>query len=137
MASDLLDGFLARRYNWVSKFGAGFDLNTDGLFFFASFWCFWHQGLLTGLWFGLILLFSIPEIIAQGIFWLRKGRGIGSPGKFWNRLLGAYSYLCVLGIALRLNAVWLISIFLSLLITANGMDLYLSLTCNVSHEKKG
>jgi len=121
--SDFLDGFFARRYYWTSAFGASFDLCADGLFFLACFLRFWLTGVLPTVWFTLILLGCAPELAAQGVFLFRRRRGVGSTGRVWGKILGGYSYLCVLGIALGLFPVALVFGLVVLELWANGMDL--------------
>lgn len=97
-ATDFLDGYLARRWLGSSRAGASFDLTTDGVFFLAFVIAFWRRELWPGWLLTLILASAIPQVAAQALF-LAKGRGVGSPSRFWNRLLGGYSYFSVIGVS--------------------------------------
>jgi phosphatidylglycerophosphate synthase len=125
--SDFLDGYVARRCQSTSDFGAAFDLGADGFFFLACFVGFWRTGTLPTLWFGLILAATLPELAAQAVMFLRGTRRVGSPGRLWNRVLGGYSYACVFGIAFGLAAVPLAAAQVALELWANTMDLGLAL----------
>lgn len=61
--SDALDGFLARRFNWMSKFGAAMDPLADKLLVAAMFVVFTMQGIIP-IWVALIVLFRDFVIVA-------------------------------------------------------------------------
>jgi hypothetical protein len=124
--SDFLDGHLARRFRCQSAVGAGFDLAADGLFFLASFFAFWRDGTLPSVWFALILAASLPQLAAQGVILLRPKRRVGTLGQWWDKLLGGYSYACVIGLGLDLNATLLAAGQVALECAANGLDLWLT-----------
>jgi len=101
--TDFLDGALARSLGAQSRFGAAFDLVTDGVFFGAVFLRFWLAGMWPTWIAAAILAAVLPEAIAQ-IVLLVKGRP-GSPGRFWNRVAGGYSYACVIAVAAGWSAI--------------------------------
>ena len=45
-ATDLLDGYLARRNNWISDLGKVLDPLADKLLLIAAIVCFWSEGWL-------------------------------------------------------------------------------------------
>ena len=61
--SDAFDGFLARRFNWMSKLGATLDPLADKLLVAAMFIIFTLQGHIP-LWLALIVLIRDFTIIA-------------------------------------------------------------------------
>ena len=127
MASDFLDGFLARRCGWTTPFGAAFDLAADGALFLASFAWVWLHGELSTVWFLLVLAGAIPELAAQAILFFRKTRAVGSPARYWNRVLGGYSYFCVLALVLGVPARLVVPGQVLLELWANSLDLRLAL----------
>jgi phosphatidylglycerophosphate synthase len=96
--TDFLDGFLARRWQATTSWSPGFDLVADGVFFIEAFTRFWRDGLWPAWLAGLLLGSLVPELFAQALL-MRARRTPGSPGRLWNRVLGGYSYVCVIGIA--------------------------------------
>jgi cardiolipin synthase len=60
--SDALDGFLARRFNWMSKFGATLDPLADKFLVAAVFVVFTLQGHIP-LWVAFIVLFRDTTIV--------------------------------------------------------------------------
>lgn len=61
--SDALDGFLARRFNWMSKLGAALDPVADKLLVAVMFVVFTVQGLIP-LWVAIIVLVRDFVIVA-------------------------------------------------------------------------
>jgi phosphatidylglycerophosphate synthase len=94
-ATDILDGWLARRAGRATPFGAAFDLAADGVFFLACLVAFWRLGIWPDWLLVLILSSGVPEAAAQLVRLRREGT-FGSPGRFWNRAVGAYGYACIL-----------------------------------------
>jgi phosphatidylglycerophosphate synthase len=135
--SDYLDGVAARRFKTVSPFGAGFDLAADGVFFLASFGSAWMIGQLPGIWLLLILLGTVPEILAQAVIARRHIRRVGSPHRIWNRFLGGYSYACVVGLTLGFNPAVLAAVQVAAELWANVMDLRLALRMPADHAEPG
>ena len=125
-ASDFLDGYLARRLGAVSHFGSAFDLAADGAFFLSAFLAVWRTGDLPGLWLVLILAASLPELVAQAVLASRPRRPTGSLGRYWNKVLGGYSYVCVLAISAGFSAVPFAALQVAMELWANGMDLWVT-----------
>ena len=66
--SDALDGFLARRFNWISKFGATLDPLADKLLVTAMFVIFTFQSHIP-LWVALIVLLrDFTIVIGAGVY---------------------------------------------------------------------
>ena len=66
--SDALDGFLARRFGWMSKLGASLDPLADKFLVAAIFIVFTYQGHIP-VWLALIVLFrDFMIVIGAGVF---------------------------------------------------------------------
>jgi cardiolipin synthase (CMP-forming) len=74
-ASDFLDGWIARRQNITTKWGALIDPITDRAFVFAAVSSYvWRGELTTGQYFTLIsrdLMTAIGFLVARAVPWLR------------------------------------------------------------------
>jgi phosphatidylglycerophosphate synthase len=79
--TDLLDGFLARKLNVTTKFGAYFDAATDVVFVIAIFTFFASQGLYP-FWLPLLIAASFLQFVSSSIYAKKMydpiGRYIGS-----------------------------------------------------------
>ncbi len=71
LALDGLDGYLARKYNQTSEFGAYLDMETDS-FFVAILALWWWQNEITGWW---ILIIGFMRYIYVLIFMVVKSKG--------------------------------------------------------------
>jgi phosphatidylglycerophosphate synthase len=133
--SDFLDGLVARRFEWRTPMGGTIDLCADGLFFLCALAALWLRGLLPGVWLAVVLLGAVPELVAQGVLWV-KGTSIGTLGHPIDKLLGGYSYFFVLGVALGFNTPLLCAGQVGLEVLANGRDLREALTTGHTHERQ-
>lgn len=70
--TDLLDGYLARRNNWVSNFGKLFDPLADKLMLVAVLICFYIIGKIDLYILILVAAKELVMIIGGGIFLLKK-----------------------------------------------------------------
>ena len=78
--TDLLDGFLARRNNWISNLGKILDPFADKLFIITAFVCFYAGGWLApswgGAWMPLLVLILVvvkeAAMIIGGLLLLKK-----------------------------------------------------------------
>ena len=70
--TDLLDGYLARRNNWVSDFGKLFDPLADKLMLIAVLICFYVRGFVDLYILILVAAKELIMIIGGGIFLLKK-----------------------------------------------------------------
>lgn len=69
--TDLLDGFLARRFNWISDVGKVLDPLADKLMVLAALACFYFVGWLP-LWMVAIVFIKEGIMIIGGIFLYKK-----------------------------------------------------------------
>jgi phosphatidylglycerophosphate synthase len=124
--SDFLDGLLARRWAVASPTGAAFDLAADGLLFLAFIVAFWREGLWPAWLCVGILLSGGLQALAQFVFWERGG-SFGSPGRYWNRIVGGYSYASVTAVSAGMAPQTLGLVHLAVAWWAHSMDLRLAL----------
>ncbi len=86
--SDALDGFLARRYGWTSRFGSLFDPLADKLLLVTSFICLSITQLLP-VWLALVIfLRDLLILLGAGLF-----RMLAGPAQFAPSRLGKLSTL--------------------------------------------
>ncbi|MFZ6048671.1 CDP-alcohol phosphatidyltransferase family protein [Pseudomonas sp. CR3202] len=86
--SDALDGFLARRYGWTSRFGSLFDPLADKLLLVTSFICLSITQLLP-VWLALVIfLRDLLLLLGAGLF-----RMLAGPAQFTPSRLGKLSTL--------------------------------------------
>lgn len=97
--TDFADGFLARRWNVSTATGAALDLLADGLFFLGFVVAFWRGGVWPSWVVVAVLSSALPQLAAQALFALRRRR-VGSPRRAWNRIVGGYSYFCVITVSI-------------------------------------
>jgi phosphatidylglycerophosphate synthase len=64
-ATDFLDGYIARRLNVTSRFGAYFDATTDFIFMFGIFLLLYGLGFYP-IWLLLIITFAFIQFIITG-----------------------------------------------------------------------
>lgn len=69
--TDLLDGYLARRNNWISDIGKVLDPLADKLMVIAALSCFYSVGWLP-LWMLLVVLIKEGIMIIAGLFLFKK-----------------------------------------------------------------
>jgi phosphatidylglycerophosphate synthase len=93
MVSDFLDGYLARKINTTSRFGAYYDATTDFILTAGIFAIFYAQGYYP-LWLPLLIAVSFAQFLVTGFYTKKMYDPIG-------RYLGSALYI---GIVLTL--VW-------------------------------
>jgi cardiolipin synthase len=70
-ASDALDGWLARQFNWTSRFGAAMDPVADKLLIGTLFVVLWFQGHIPTWLVGIVIARDALILIGAGIYrWL-------------------------------------------------------------------
>ncbi|OQB21942.1 MAG: CDP-diacylglycerol--glycerol-3-phosphate 3-phosphatidyltransferase [Firmicutes bacterium ADurb.Bin182] len=69
--TDLLDGFLARRNNWVTNLGKVLDPLADKLMLLAALYCFYAEGWIS-LWLLIIVLAKETIMIIGGLLLFRR-----------------------------------------------------------------
>ena len=71
-ASDLLDGFLAKRFGWQSRLGSLLDPIADKLMLGLAMWGLWLVAMLPSWLVGLVLVRDLV-IVAGALAWWRVG----------------------------------------------------------------
>lgn len=71
MVTDVLDGYLARKFNQESRFGTWIDPITDKIFVFAALYLFYHEGKLL-IWQGVALMGRDLAVFSFGIYLVTK-----------------------------------------------------------------
>jgi phosphatidylglycerophosphate synthase len=91
---DLIDGWLARRFNQASEFGAQLDAIVDNLFSLAilGFLALAYPGLVARQWIGAVALFGAP-IAYLGVSWLMTRRLMMF--HVWSAKVGAFLLFCL------------------------------------------
>ncbi|HHX36654.1 MAG TPA: hypothetical protein GX717_01575, partial [Clostridiaceae bacterium] len=90
-ATDILDGFLARRLNQITDVGKVLDPLADKLFQATSGFLLWWTGRLP-LWVPLLLLINQLIMIAGGIFFWTEGTAVKSD--WWGKLTTVLLTVC-------------------------------------------
>jgi len=67
--TDVLDGFIARRYNMVTKFGKLFDPLADKLMILSVLWCLAYKGYIHSIIFYIVLFKELFMIIGSVILY--------------------------------------------------------------------
>jgi phosphatidylglycerophosphate synthase len=83
LATDFLDGFLARKFNASSKFGTCFDVTTDFIFVFCMFATFIPKGFCAD-WILAVIIVVFAEFMLTSLF-LKKN--YDPVGKYYGSLL--------------------------------------------------
>ena len=94
-ASDLLDGFLAKRFGWQSRLGSLLDPIADKLMLGLAMLGLWLVAMLPGWLVGLVLVRDLV-IVAGALAWWR----VGGPFDGKPTLLGKLSTLAQLALVL-------------------------------------
>ncbi len=94
-ASDLVDGFLAKRYGWQSRLGSLLDPIADKLMLGLAMLGLWLVAMLPGWLVGLVLVRDLV-IVAGALAWWR----VGGPFDGKPTLLGKLSTLVQLALVL-------------------------------------
>ncbi|WP_241243685.1 CDP-diacylglycerol--glycerol-3-phosphate 3-phosphatidyltransferase [Caldicellulosiruptor changbaiensis] len=69
--TDVLDGFIARRYNMVTEFGKLFDPLADKLMILTVLWCLAYKGYVPSIVFYIILFKELFMIVGSVILYGR------------------------------------------------------------------
>lgn len=122
-ATDFLDGYLARKYNWVSDFGALMDPLADKVFIVATFIMLADYDIIAG-WIPVVII--AREFLVTGLRLLATNKGEVISADKWGKLktflqmmvllIGGASWINLIDLA-RVKLIWNISLWGIVLIT--------------------
>lgn len=87
LATDFVDGKIARSYGWTSKFGAVFDVAADLFYIISSYIVLWELNVLP-IWFLFVIIFKFSEFAITSFFMKKYGQ---KEGVFVFDLIGRYT----------------------------------------------
>jgi cardiolipin synthase len=120
--SDVLDGFIARRFNLMSKLGAALDPFADKMMSFTVLVTFTMIGLIP-VW--ILIPMLLKEIIMIGgglILYLKHGKAV-IPSNKYGKIATFSLYAAILSIVLNLS-VTISMLLLSITVTLNLIAFY-------------
>jgi len=121
--TDFLDGYLARKYNWISDFGALMDPLADKIFIVATFIMMADYGIIAG-WIPVVIISR--EFLVTGLRLLATNKGQVISADKWGKLktflqmmvllIGGASWINLISLA-KVKLIWNISLWGVVLIT--------------------
>ena len=92
-ATDIVDGFLARRFNWVTKLGKLLDPLADKMMQFAALTCLWIKNLIPW-WFAVLYFLKEGTILLLGLIVIKR-RDVAVVSKWYGKLAVCLFYATV------------------------------------------
>ncbi len=132
--SDVLDGYIARKYDMTTKLGSVLDPLADKLMTFAVLISFTHAKLIS-YWIPLALgIKELTMIIGGAILYLFKGNQVMSSNKF-GKIATIFFYGATLSVIFHLpeiiiKGLFFITVLLNLIAFINYLSIYLSIREN-------
>lgn len=121
--TDFLDGYLARKYNWISDFGALMDPLADKIFIVATFIMMADYGIIAG-WIPVVIISR--EFLVTGLRLLATNKGEVISADKWGKLktflqmmvllIGGASWINIISLV-KVRLLWNISLWGVVLIT--------------------
>lgn len=115
-ATDLLDGYIARKYNLITKWGKLMDPLADKLMLLTVLISLYIKGIIPEI---IIIIVFIKEfLMIGGAIFLYKNRKIVVESNFFGKIASASFYVAVIAKILKWpysNAMLYIAVFLTLL----------------------
>ena len=99
--TDIVDGFLARRYNWISNLGKILDPLADKMMQCSALICLYIGGLIP-LWFALPFILKELLMLAGGLFMMREKKIIVVSNVIGK--IAALFFYVVIGLVMLLGA---------------------------------
>lgn len=119
--SDILDGYIARKYNMESKLGAVLDPLADKLVVFTILISFTHKEIIPG-WILLVMGFKeLVLIIGALILYLFKGRQV-LPSNIYGKLATIFFYVSIAGVLIKLPII-ISKVLLAIMVILNVLAL--------------
>lgn len=132
IVSDILDGYLARKFNTVSNFGVYLDTTADKVFV-CGLLVVMSVSQLTPAWITFIIV--VREFIVMGLRAYVASEGLVLSAHFWGSLKTIFLFAGVLGVLLRIPySHWLlvVGVFLAVI---SGADYASKVWKHVSRAK--
>lgn len=131
IVSDILDGYLARKFNTVSNFGVYLDLTADKVFV-CGLLVIMSVNHMIPVWLTFIII--AREFIVMGLRSYVASEGLVLPAQFWGSLKTIFLFAGVLGVLLGIPySNWLLVIG-AFLAVASGSDYALKVWRHVSKD---
>lgn len=127
--TDVLDGYIARKYNMTSDLGALLDPLADKLIMFAVLIPFYNKGILP-LWILIVLIVKeVIMLLGSGVLYLFKNKTV-VPSNIFGKIATVLFYIASLTIIFRFppkisKVLFIITIVLNLIALANYLILYI------------
>ena len=92
--TDVLDGFIARKYNMITKLGKFLDPMADKLLQFSALLGLWVVGIIP---FWITLIFFLKEIfMGLGAIKLLKNRDVVVPSKWFGKMSTVFFFVAII-----------------------------------------
>ncbi|WAM34841.1 CDP-diacylglycerol--glycerol-3-phosphate 3-phosphatidyltransferase [Caldicellulosiruptor morganii] len=99
--TDILDGFIARRYNMVTKFGKLFDPLADKLMILTVLWCFVYKNYIPSIIFYIVLVKELFMILGSAILYGRIKIVVSA--NIYGKIATFLFYVAIISILLKIK----------------------------------
>jgi len=121
--TDMLDGYIARKYQLITDFGKFMDPLADKLLVIASLICFVEMNYL-GAWAAMIII--ARELIITGFRTLAASKGVTLAANQWGKLKTIFQMVTIIGVLIEntgtmidltsiIGMLWIVTVFLTLM----------------------
>ncbi len=136
--SDVLDGYIARKYNLISKLGVVLDPIADKLMTFAVLITFTTKGIIPS-W--ILITIGIKELVmifGGSILYLFKGKQVLPSNKF-GKIATLSFYAATLSIVFKLPEIvsatlFIVTVILNIIALINYLIIYIGMRNNIGNE---
>lgn len=136
--SDILDGYIARKYDMTTKLGTVLDPVADKLMMFTILISFVSKGIIP-TWILIALgLKEIIMILGGGVLYLFKGKQV-MPSNKYGKFSTVSFYVATLSVVFKLpeifsRTLFFITVILNIIAFINYLIIYLSIKDNISNQ---
>ena len=136
--SDIVDGYIAREYDMITKLGTVLDPVADKLMMFTILISFVSKGIIS-IWILVALgLKEVVMILGGGILYLFKGKQV-LPSNKYGKLATVSFYIATLSIIFKLpemfsTSLFIITVLLNIIAFINYLIIYLGMKDNISND---
>lgn len=117
---DILDGYLARRYNTVSNFGVFLDLTADKIYISAILFCFTSLKLIP-LWISLVII--TREFLVMGVrCYAAAEEKVVIPAKALGGIKIVVTFFAIMAVLLNVVFSYYLLYFAAFLTIVSGLD---------------